>query len=60
VWRLGLVLLGGYLGSVVIGQDLELVPVPMKRCCLLHELLACSGSLSSLFLSLNSVEDEAL
>lgn len=60
VWRLGLVLLGGYLGSVVVGQDLERVTTPLRRCCLLHEMLAVSGSLSALFLSLNAAEDDAL
>jgi hypothetical protein len=60
VWRLGLVLLGGYLGSVVVGQDVERVTVPLKKCCLLHEMLSTLGSLSAQFLSLNSAEDEDL
>ncbi len=60
MWKLGLVLLGGYLGSVVVGQDVEKVTAPLKKCCLLHEMLALPGSLSSLFLSLNAAEEEAL
>lgn len=55
-----MVLLGGYLGPVVVGQDVERLSTPLKRCCLLHEMLAISGSLSALFLSLNAAEDEAL
>jgi len=45
---------------MILNMDVAKVQLPLKKCCLLHEILGSSGSLSSLFVSLNNIEDEPL
>ena len=38
-WRLGLLLLNGYLGREILSQDIMKVQLPIKKCCLFHEIV---------------------
>jgi hypothetical protein len=49
-WRLGLLLLNGYFGTPIMSQELQKVQLPLRKCCLFHEILASPDSLAALYL----------
>lgn len=52
-WRLGLLLLNGYIGTPILSQEILNVQLPLTKCCLFHEMLTASNSLTSIYLEVD-------
>lgn len=48
-WRLGLLVLNGYLGAPIFSQEILKVQLPLRKCCLFHEILESPHSLAALY-----------
>lgn len=56
MWRLGLLILISYVGDLVVDEDAKKIKLPLRKCCLFHELLEVDGSLTAILIDDNKAE----